>query len=141
MPNERGGEDESQEVDRPTWDHYADSKRQFSAAELIGEIRSFSVREAPQFLDWLAPCLGLEPTTIRQKLAAWRGHGSLRSVFADEWPIIVDAVPRDALGSLTAVMSRSSPALVRWIADIAGLEPQDAFDRVTEAPPTSRVEL
>ncbi|HKY35320.1 MAG TPA: ATP-binding protein [Polyangiaceae bacterium] len=122
------------EEERPrTWDEYADPKGEFSAEELIGDVRSTSVREAPLFLEWLGQRLGLEAATVARKLVAWHGHGNLRAVFAASWPITVDAPPREALGSVTVAAARDSPSMIRWIADTVGLQPQAIHDRVADA--------
>ena len=66
-----------------TWDEYADPKGQFSPEELVGDVRSTSVRDAPLFLEWLGQRLGLEAPTVARRLLASHGHGNLRSAFAE----------------------------------------------------------
>lgn len=122
------------------WEHYADPTRRFSAEDLLGEARSMSVREAPHFLGWLGQRLGLEAPTVSRKLAAWHGHGIIRSVFAAQWPIRVDSVPRAELGSLTVASAQHSPSIVRWIADTVGVAPQVIRDRFDAAVGSSRVD-
>lgn len=123
-----------------TWEHYADSTRRFSAVELLGEARSMSVRDAPLFLGWLGERLGLEAPTVSRKLAAWHGHGVIRSVFAAQWPVRVGSVPREELGSLTVASAQDSPSIVRWIADTVGADPQVVRDRFDAALGSSRVD-
>lgn len=126
--------------ERHPWSHYANARTRFSAEELVAQIRSFTVRDSKPFIEWIAPIVRLEPQTVERKLVAWRGHGCLQTVFADRWPIDIATPPRDMLGSLAARPLGRSPSLVRWIADIAGVAPQEAYDRLANARGTTRVD-
>ncbi|MEO6600481.1 MAG: SAP domain-containing protein, partial [Polyangiaceae bacterium] len=140
MADDQIGPDEPEGDDAPTWEQYADPSETFSTEELLGEIRSTSVRGAPDFLAWLGTHISMEVRTVERKLAAWHGHGSLRRVFAEQWEQIVGAAPGTALGSLTAAQVRGSPSLVRLLADSAGIAPRDAYARFADATASSRAD-
>jgi hypothetical protein len=133
-------EEEEEEDDGDDGERYRDPGARFTQAELVGEVRSSAVRKSPGFIDWLAPLVGLERSTVQRKLSAWHGFGTVRRVFEGEWPMREGAPPREMLGALTSAAVRGSPSLERWIADVAGVSPGEGHQRLEEAHGRSRVD-
>ncbi len=115
------------------WARYMDPRTPYDPVDLVGEIPTAIIRKVPLFSVWIAPLVQLDVTTVRRKVGAWHGYGIVKRIFENEWPIRVGQAPRALLGSLNAAAARKSPPLVRWIADVAGLEPEVALERLEEA--------
>lgn len=134
-----GGDDEDElaadEYDPDhAWDRFMAPEAKFSTTELIGEVRSPSVRGNADLTGWLAPHLGTNRRTVLLKLNANHGRFNLQRVLAAHWPPAeIDEPPRELLGQLTAAAARKSPSLVRWIADLAEIAPSEARSRLEDA--------
>jgi hypothetical protein len=122
------------------WPRYSRGRARFSTTELLGEVRTISIRNAPIFLDWFAAVVQLERRSVQQMLRAWHGHGNVRRVFSQHWPADVQTVPGGVLGAFKADAARMSPALVRLVADVCDLEPQRVRDRLMGARRNARTD-
>lgn len=133
---EEGEEDEEVEGDTvvdPSWQPYANAQQTFRTLDLVGAIRAMSARRAPGLLDWLAPRAHMSRGKLAKLVSAANGRTYLRTILQDAWPIRVAGPSRTMLGSLTSGAARESASLMRWIADVAGLDPQETYERLRDA--------
>ncbi len=106
----------------------------------IGTTRAAVVRDAPSFIAWLAPLLGIDVGHAKRELQRAHGLASVRSVFADHWPPTEPLkLSRSAVRDLRAGRLARASRLVYAIAEMAGITPAVLKRRVARAAPETPV--
>jgi Protein kinase domain len=109
---------------------FLDGRRRFEERELVGGITVGCVANAPDLLEWLAERARVDSANLRRRLGARHGHGTVQDLLEREWPIKIGDPPRELLASMSCATARRSLSLVRWMAELCGLAPRDALERL-----------
>jgi hypothetical protein len=118
---------------------FFDPETGFTVTELVGAIPAGALRGARPLLRWLAPRAGLTTRGLSAKARAVNGRTLLCTLLAGEWPVRVAGPSRSMLAELTAATVARAPSLLRWVTDVADLEPKDVIRRLGAADGTAKM--
>lgn len=116
-------------------DPYLDPARSFAWVDLLGAARLVAVRDDARLLDWLGTSLGMSSATARRRARDAHGRTSLRAAYAQHWSArAFGEAPRELLGALSCASALRSSSLVRLVADLARVSPEQALDALQRSP-------
>jgi tRNA A-37 threonylcarbamoyl transferase component Bud32 len=118
---------------------FLDPGAEFSVTELVGAIPVAALRRARPLLRWLAPRAGLSTRVLSARARAVNGRTLFSTLLADAWPVRVAGPSRSMLAELAAATVARAPSLLRWVADVADLEPKDVVRRLDTADATTKM--
>lgn len=118
---------------------FLDPEAGFSVTELVGAIRVAALRGARPLLRWLARRMNISTQSLSGKVRSADGRKLLSTLLAERWPVRVAGPSRAMLGELTAVTVHRAPPLLRWAADVAGLDPGELARRLRSADTTAKL--
>lgn len=140
--DENDDDDEHEEHDdsvRPgSQRRFLDAERDFAVFELVGAIPAVALRRAPPLLNWLARRVDLSARSLLAKARAANGRTLLSTLLPGQ-PLRVWGPSRAMLSELTVAAVTRAPSLLRWIADVAELDPKDVVSRMDGAHGNAKV--
>lgn len=140
--DENDDDDEQEEHDdavRPgSQRRFLDAERDFAVFELVGAIPAVALRRAPPLLNWLARRVDLSARSLSTKARAANGRTLLSTLLPGQ-PLRVWGPSRAMLSELTVATVTRAPSLLRWVADVADLDPKEVVRRLDAAHGNAKV--
>ncbi|MCC6651666.1 MAG: serine/threonine protein kinase [Candidatus Eisenbacteria bacterium] len=134
--DDENGDHEQEEHDdavRPgSQRRFLDAERDFAVFELVGAIPAAALRRAPPLLNWLARRVDLSARSLSAKARAANGRTLLSTLLPGQ-PISALGPSRAMLSELRVATAMRAPSLLRWVADVADVEPKEVVRRLEAA--------